>query len=67
MFAKISKLVLAGSFVLVTLGACGSHVGEAQGAAAPAGDTIRDPYNPYWQARPLNFDAVDPAHGLGMR
>jgi ABC-type sugar transport system substrate-binding protein len=67
MFAKLSRLVMAGSLVLVTLGACGSHVGEAQGVVVPDGAVQRDPDNPYWQSRPLNFDAVDPAQGRGMR
>ena len=68
MLAKLSRSVVVGSFVLVTLVGCGSHVGEAGGAVVPVGDTLRDPENPYWQARPLNFDAVDPAaFGRGMR
>jgi hypothetical protein len=69
MFAKLSKSIVVGSFVVVTLIGCGSHVGEAGGAVLPAGDTnLRDPENPYWQARPLNFDAVDPAaFGRGIR
>ena len=69
MFAKLSRSLLVGSFVLVTLVGCGSHVGAPGGAVVPAGDTLlRDPENPYWQARPLNYDAVDPAaYGRGMR
>ena len=69
MFAKLQRSVLVWSFVLVTVGACGSHVGEAGGAVVPVGDSqLRDPENPYWQSRPLNYDAVDPAaFGRGMR
>jgi len=69
MFAKLIRSLVLGSFVLVTLVGCGSHVGEAGGAVVPVGDSqLRDPENPYWQARPLNYDAVDPAaYGRGMR
>ena len=55
--------------VLVTsvLTGCGSHVG-AEGTGDTTGDSsLRDPDNPYWKDRPLNFDWVDPAQGPGMR
>ena len=59
MFAKVSTTVMAVSLVVLTLGACGSRVG-AEGSVPTVGDSnVRDPDNPYWQARPLNFEAVD--------
>jgi len=67
MFARLSTPVLAVTLVVLTLGACGSHVG-AEGTSPTVGDsTLRDPDNPYWQGRPLNFDDVDPAQGPGLR
>lgn len=69
MFAKLTRSVVVGSFVLMTVVGCGTHVGAPGDAVVPVGDNnLRDPENPYWQARPLNFDAVDPAAlGRGMR
>jgi hypothetical protein len=52
--------------VMSVVGACGSHAG-AEGVPTVPDSTLRDPDNPYWQARPLNFDFVDPARGPGMR
>lgn len=70
MFAKaqsISRWFVAVVLVISAVGACGSHAG-AEGGQIPVGDSsVRDPDNPYWQGRPLNFDSVDPAQGLGMR
>jgi hypothetical protein len=70
MFAKrspFSQLSLAVVLVMSVVCACGSHAG-AEGSGPTVGDsTLRDPDNPYWQGRPLNFDWVDPAQGPGMR
>ena len=70
MFAKaqsISRWFTAVALVISVVGACGSHAG-AEGGGPTTGDTsVRDPDNPYWQGRPLNFDWVDPAQGPGMR
>ena len=67
MLAMSLRSVTVAFMVISSLSACGSHVREAQNTQAPAGAVVRDPENPYWQARPLKYDAVDPAHGLGMR
>lgn len=67
MLAMLLRSVTVAFLVVSSLSACGSHEGEVQGAVAPGGVVQRDPENPYWQARPLNFDAVDPAQGLGAR
>lgn len=67
MFAKLSRSVVVGSFVFMTVVGCGSHAGAPGGAVVPDND-LRDPENPYWQARPLDFDAFDAAaFGRGMR
>ena len=70
MFAKVSTATRCLSAVVLVsaiLSGCGSHARDLQ-SAEPIGDaTVRDPDNPYWQGRPLNFDAVDPAQGPGMR